>query len=92
MRNPRATRWTETVLAVTAWTILRYEKSSFGRTPHDTSYFFVLGLLFDGDAERCGLRLFIEQRWTAVIVFSLLILVLIFRPTGILAEQQSERA
>jgi branched-chain amino acid transport system permease protein len=35
---------------------------------------------------------FVEQRWTAVIVFSLLILVLIFRPTGILAEQQSERA
>jgi branched-chain amino acid transport system permease protein len=35
---------------------------------------------------------FVEQRWTAVIVFSLLILVLVFRPTGILAEQQSERA
>ena len=35
---------------------------------------------------------FIEAKWTAVIVFSLLILVLIFRPTGLLAEQQSERA
>jgi branched-chain amino acid transport system permease protein len=35
---------------------------------------------------------FIEAKWTAVIVFSLLILVLIFRPTGLLAEQASERA
>jgi branched-chain amino acid transport system permease protein len=35
---------------------------------------------------------FIETKWTSVIVFSLLILVLIFRPTGLLAEQQSERA
>jgi branched-subunit amino acid ABC-type transport system permease component len=35
---------------------------------------------------------FIEAKWTSVIVFSLLILVLIFRPTGLLAEQQSERA
>jgi branched-chain amino acid transport system permease protein len=35
---------------------------------------------------------FIETKWTAVIVFSLLILVLVFRPTGLLAEQQSERA
>jgi branched-chain amino acid transport system permease protein len=35
---------------------------------------------------------FIEAKWTTVIVFSLLILVLIFRPTGLLAEQASERA
>jgi len=35
---------------------------------------------------------FIEAKWTQVIVFSLLILVLIFRPTGLLAEKQSERA
>lgn len=35
---------------------------------------------------------FVEAKWTQVIVFSLLILVLVFRPTGILAEQQSERA
>jgi branched-chain amino acid transport system permease protein len=35
---------------------------------------------------------FIEAKWTQVIVFSLLILVLIFRPTGIIAEAQSERA
>ena len=35
---------------------------------------------------------FLEAKWTSVIVFSLLILVLIFRPTGLLAEQQSERA
>jgi branched-chain amino acid transport system permease protein len=35
---------------------------------------------------------FVEAKWTAVIVFSLLILVLIFRPTGLLAEQASERA
>lgn len=35
---------------------------------------------------------FLEARWTTVLVFTLLILVLIFRPTGILAEKQSERA
>jgi branched-chain amino acid transport system permease protein len=35
---------------------------------------------------------FIEAKWTSVIVFSLLILVLIFRPTGLLAEKASERA
>ena len=35
---------------------------------------------------------FLEAKWTAVIVFSILILVLIFRPTGLLAEKQSERA
>jgi branched-chain amino acid transport system permease protein len=35
---------------------------------------------------------FLEAKWTAVIVFSILILVLIFRPTGLLAEKASERA
>ena len=35
---------------------------------------------------------FLEAKWTSVIVFSILILVLIFRPTGLLAEKQSERA
>jgi branched-chain amino acid transport system permease protein len=35
---------------------------------------------------------FLEAKWTSVIVFGLLILVLIFRPTGLLAEKQSERA
>jgi branched-chain amino acid transport system permease protein len=35
---------------------------------------------------------FLEARWTSVIVFSILIVVLIFRPTGILAEKVSERA
>jgi len=35
---------------------------------------------------------YLEARWTSVIVFSILILVLIFRPTGLLAEKQSERA
>ena len=35
---------------------------------------------------------FIEAKWTSVIVFSILILVLVFRPTGLIAEQQSERA
>jgi branched-chain amino acid transport system permease protein len=35
---------------------------------------------------------FLEARWTSVIVFGILILVLVFRPTGILAEKQSERA
>ena len=35
---------------------------------------------------------FLEARWTSVIVFSILIIVLIFRPTGLFAEKQSERA
>ena len=35
---------------------------------------------------------FLESKWTSVIVFSILILVLIFRPTGLLAEKTSERA
>ena len=35
---------------------------------------------------------YLEARWTSVLVFSILILVLIFRPTGLLAEKQSERA
>jgi branched-chain amino acid transport system permease protein len=35
---------------------------------------------------------FLEARWTSVLVFAILILVLVFRPTGLLAEQQSERA
>jgi branched-chain amino acid transport system permease protein len=35
---------------------------------------------------------YLEARWTTVIVFSILILVLIFRPTGLLAEKASERA
>ena len=35
---------------------------------------------------------FLEAKWTSVIVFSILIMVLIFRPTGLLAEKSSERA
>ena len=35
---------------------------------------------------------FLEAKWTSVIVFSILILVLIFRPTGLMAEKTSERA
>ena len=35
---------------------------------------------------------FLEAKWTSVIVFSILILVLIFRPSGLLAEKTSERA
>ena len=50
-----------------------------------------LGGLFVGIIAALSDR-FIEAKWTSVIVFSLLILVLIFRPTGLLAEQQSERA
>jgi branched-chain amino acid transport system permease protein len=50
-----------------------------------------LGGLFVGIVAAMSDR-FIEAKWTSVIVFSLLILVLIFRPTGLLAEQQSERA
>jgi len=35
---------------------------------------------------------FLEAKWTSVIVFSILILVLVFRPTGLLSEKASERA
>ena len=35
---------------------------------------------------------YMDTRWTNVVVFSLLILVLIFRPTGLLGERQAEGA
>jgi len=35
---------------------------------------------------------FLEAKWTSVIVFAILILVLVFRPTGLVAEKASERA
>jgi branched-chain amino acid transport system permease protein len=35
---------------------------------------------------------FLEAKWTTVIVFGILILVLVFRPTGLMAEKASERA
>ena len=35
---------------------------------------------------------YLEARWTSVIVFSILIIVMIFRPTGLFAEKASERA
>ena len=35
---------------------------------------------------------FLEAKWTSVIVFSILIIVLVFRPTGLLSESASERA
>ena len=35
---------------------------------------------------------FLEAKWTSVIVFSILILVLVFRPTGLLSQRVSERA
>jgi branched-chain amino acid transport system permease protein len=35
---------------------------------------------------------FLEAKWTSVIVFSILILVLVFRPTGLLSQATSERA
>ena len=50
-----------------------------------------LGALVIGLVQAMSDR-FLEARWTTVIVFGILILVLVFRPTGILAETQSERA
>ena len=35
---------------------------------------------------------YIDPRWNDIITFGILILVLVFRPTGLLAEKQSERA
>lgn len=35
---------------------------------------------------------FLEAKWTSVLVFSILILVLVLRPTGLLSEKVSERA
>ncbi len=34
----------------------------------------------------------LDQKWTLVIIFSLLILILVFRPTGLLGEQVTEKA
>ena len=33
-----------------------------------------------------------EDRWTDVVIFSILVMVLVFRPTGLLGEQSIERA
>jgi branched-chain amino acid transport system permease protein len=46
----------------------------------------VLGILISLNA------FYFEQRWQEVFVFGILVLVLVFRPTGLLAEKQSERA
>jgi branched-chain amino acid transport system permease protein len=46
----------------------------------------VLGILISLNAY------YLDTRWQDVIVFGILILVLVFRPTGLLAEKQSERA
>ena len=35
---------------------------------------------------------YVDPRWTDVVVFSILIIVLVFRPTGILGEKIGERA
>jgi branched-chain amino acid transport system permease protein len=35
---------------------------------------------------------YVDPRWQEVVVFGILVLVLIFRPTGLFAEKQSERA
>ena len=35
---------------------------------------------------------YVEPRWTQVIVFSILVIVLVFRPTGLLGEKQAEGA
>ena len=50
-----------------------------------------LGALMIGIVQALSDR-FLEARWTSVIVFGILILVLVFRPTGIIAEAQAERA
>lgn len=46
----------------------------------------ILGILISLNA------FYFEQRWQEVFVFGILVLVLVFRPTGLLAERQSERA
>jgi branched-chain amino acid transport system permease protein len=35
---------------------------------------------------------YFEQRWQEIFVFGILVMILVFRPTGLLAEKQSERA
>ena len=46
----------------------------------------ILGILISLNA------FYFEQRWQEVFVFGILVLILVFRPTGLLAEKQSERA
>jgi branched-chain amino acid transport system permease protein len=46
----------------------------------------ILGILISLNA------FYFEQRWQDVFVFGILVLILVFRPTGLLAEKQSERA
>lgn len=46
----------------------------------------VLGILISLNA------FYVDPRWQEIVVFGVLVLVLIFRPTGLFAEKQSERA
>jgi branched-chain amino acid transport system permease protein len=46
----------------------------------------VLGILISLNA------FYVDPRWQEVVVFGILVLVLVFRPTGLFAEKQSERA
>jgi len=36
--------------------------------------------------------LYVGDRWTDVVIFSILVMVLVFRPTGLLGEQEISRA
>jgi branched-chain amino acid transport system permease protein len=46
----------------------------------------ILGILISLNA------FYFEQRWQEIFVFGILVMILVFRPTGLLAEKQSERA
>jgi branched-chain amino acid transport system permease protein len=46
----------------------------------------ILGILISLNA------FYFEQRWQEIFVFGILVLILVFRPTGLLAAKQSERA
>jgi branched-chain amino acid transport system permease protein len=51
----------------------------------------MLGGVLIGLIESLGGQ-YLEVRWTDVIIFSILILVLVFRPQGLLGEEVPDRA
>jgi branched-chain amino acid transport system permease protein len=69
--------------------LLAFTSAVFGGIGNLTGAFLggvILGLL------QALIAFYIDPRWIDVLVFSLLVLVLVFRPTGLLGGQVSERA
>ncbi len=69
--------------------LLAFTSAVFGGIGNLTGAFLggvILGII------QALVNFYVDPRWTDVIVFSLLVLILVFRPTGLLGGQSTERA